>query len=169
VFLTPTDIQQFALKRRMRGYSQEAVEQLLVEAVASYQEVWRERDELRSEVAALAKELAPLRESEQDLRNALVTAEHSAAEVRAGAEEQAKELLEEARQKAREQHAGAKKERSRLKAEIRRLELVERELHASLRAFLLAGLELVEDREVPAEAPVLEVPVSAHETRPAST
>jgi regulator of protease activity HflC (stomatin/prohibitin superfamily) len=92
------------------------------------------------------------------LRNSLVTAERTAAEVRAEAERQADELLEQARRKGREQRGAAEREHRRLEADVRRLELVERELHASLRAFLLAGLELVGDHEPAAETPVVEVP-----------
>jgi hypothetical protein len=57
-----------------------------------------------------------------------------------------------------------KARRTRLKNEIDRLELVDRELQASLRAFLLAGLELVEDREATRTAPVVEVPLPTRKT-----
>jgi hypothetical protein len=59
--------------------------------------------------------------------------------------------------------------RTWLENEIDRLELVERELQTSLRAFLLAGLELVEDREASRTAQVVEVPLSNPETPDAVT
>jgi cell division initiation protein len=161
MFLSPADVQDHKLKRRVRGYNKEDVERLLEQVVESYQQVWHERDELRAKVKSLEQELAPLLESERHLRNTLITAERAASDVRADAERQAELLLEEARKKTREQNSSAKRERSRLRAEIRRLELVERELQAGLRAFLLAGLELVEDNEAPPEAPVVEVPASS--------
>ena len=166
--LEPAEIQGQKLKRRIRGYSRAAVEQLLEKVAESYNEVWNERDQLRIRVEQLEKELAPLREAHRHVSDSLVTAERAAAEVRADAEERAEELLEEARRKSQEHRSGAQREHGRLTAEIRRLELVERELHTSLRAFLLAGLELVEDRDTAVEAPVVEVPVSAHVTGPAS-
>jgi cell division initiation protein len=164
VFLSPDDVRDQKLKRRMRGYNRDDVEGLLEQVVASYEQVWRERDELRAKVTGLEQELAPMRESEEHLRNTLVTAERSAAEVRAEAERKAEELLEQARKEVREHQAAVEREHSRLNAEIRRLELVERELHASLRAFLLAGLELVEDHEPTSEASVVEVPTAALDT-----
>ena len=142
----------------MRGYSRDDVEQFLQDVVASYEQVWRERDQLRSRVEQLENELVPLRDAERHLSEGLLTAERAGAEVREKAKEQAEELLQQAREQSREAQRAAKRRRDQLNAEIRRLQLVERELHASLRAFLLAGLELVEDREAAPKSPVVEVP-----------
>jgi cell division initiation protein len=158
VFIAPKEVQEKKLKRRLRGYRRADVEALLQEVAASYEQVWRERDELRTRVEHLEKELAPLREAQRHLSESLVTAERAAAEVRKKAKEQAEELLEQAREESMETQRAAERNRARLNDEIRRLELVERELHASLRAFLLAGLELVEDSESAPKSPVVEVP-----------
>jgi cell division initiation protein len=164
VFIAPAEVQEKKLKRRLRGYRRGDVERLLQEVVASYELVWRERDELRRRVEQLEKELAPLRDAQHHLSESLVTAERAGAEVREKAEEQAKELIRQAREKSSETQMMAQRDRDRIKDEIRRLELVERELQASLRAFLLAGLELVEASEAPPEAPVVEVPAPTHES-----
>jgi cell division initiation protein len=162
------DVQEKRLKRRMRGYSRDDVERLLQDVVESYEQVWRERDELRSRVEQLEKELAPLRDAERHMSESLLNAERAGAEVRERAKEQAEELLQQAREQSKETQRAAKRRRDQLNAEIRRLQLVERELQASLRAFLLAGLELVEDREAAPKSPVVEVPApSAQSTAPA--
>jgi cell division initiation protein len=164
VFIAPAEVQEKKLKRRLRGYSREDVERLLDEVVASYDQVWRERDELRTRVEQLEKELAPLRDAERHLSESLLTAERAGAEVRERAEEKAEALLQHAREQGKEAQRAANRQRDELNAEIRRLELVERELQASLRAFLLAGLELVEDREAKPKPPVVEVPAPSHES-----
>lgn len=160
MFIAPSEVQEKKLKRRMRGYSRGEVEKLLQEVVASYEQVWRERDDLSRRVEQLETELLPLRGAERHLSHSLIAAERAAAEIRAKAEWEAEKLLEEARAKGKDQEAGAKAHNARLRNEIERLELVERELHASLRALLLAGLELVEDRETSHPTPIADLPTS---------
>jgi cell division initiation protein len=160
VFIAPSEVQDQELKGRLRGYNRGAVEKLLHDVVTSYEQVWRERDDLRDRVEQLEKELAPLREAERHLSESLITAERAAAEVRAQAAREADELLAQARVDGEARQSETKAEQGRLKNEIDRLEMVERELQASLRAFLLAGLELVEDREAAPSAPVVEAPLS---------
>lgn len=166
--IPPAEIREKRLNRRLGGYDRAEVEKLLEEVAASYEQVWRERDQLRARVEQLEKELAPLKEAERHVSESLVTAERAASEVREQAKRDAKQLLEEARKKSKEQQARAKQQRSRLQAEIQRLEVVERELLRSLRAFLLAGLELAEDREAMTQAPVVEVPRPSRSAHPAS-
>jgi hypothetical protein len=81
----------------------------------------------------------------------------------------AEELLAHARAESKAQQKEMDARRTWLENEIDRLEMVERELQASLRAFLLAGLELVEDREATRSAPVVEVPLSNRETADPAT
>ena len=184
--IAPAEVQDKKLKRgRLRGYDRASVERLLQEIVASYAQVWQERDQLRNRVGQLEKELAPLREAEGQLRDILVTAERAASEVRAQAKvdaeallEQAKAkskaqedsaaqiraqaatdaeaLLEQARAKARASQSTMKAQQTRLKNEVERLKTVEEELHEQLRAFLRTGLQLVEkDRKATRETPVI--------------
>jgi cell division initiation protein len=160
MFIAPAEVQDQKLQGRLRRYNKGAVEKLLQDVVASYEQVWQERDQLRGRVEELEKELAPLRDAEHHLSDSLVTAERAAAEVRAEATKDAEELLAHARAESKAQQKEMKARRTRLKNEVDRLEMVERELQASLRAFLLAGLELVEDRDGPRTAPVVEVPLS---------
>jgi cell division initiation protein len=161
MFIPPAEVQDQKLKGRLRGYNKRAVETLLQDVVASYEQVWQERDRLRGRVEELEKELAPLRDAQRHLSDSLVTAERAAAEVRAQAAKDAEELLARARAEGKAQQKELEARRIRLKSEIDRLEMVERELQASLRAFLLAGLELVEDREGTGTAPVVEVPLAS--------
>ena len=164
MFIAPAEVQDQKLKGRLRGYNRVAVEKLLQDVVASYEQVWRERDQLRDRVETLENELAPLRDAERHLSGSLVAAERAAAEVRAQAGKEAAKLLAQGRAEKKAQLKELDEERAWLENEIDRLELVERELQASIRAFLLAGLELVEDREASRSAPVVEVPLSKPET-----
>ncbi len=183
--IAPAEVQDKKLKRRLRGYDRAGVEKLLNEVVASYAQVWQERDQLRNRVGQLEKELAPLREAEDQLRDILVTAERAASEVRAQAKvdaeallEQAKAktkaqedaaaqirtqatadaeaLLEQARAKSQASNGAMKAQQTRLKNEVERLQAVEEELHSQLRSFLRKGLELIEkDRKATRETAVI--------------
>ena len=94
---------------------------LLVRIAESFEDVWRERADLRDEVERLEGELARFQELEVLLRNTLVSAERAADELRAQAHREADVILEEARLKAREIGGGAESERERVRADIRRL------------------------------------------------
>ncbi len=154
--LTPVEIRHVKLPRRPLGYGRGAVEALLADVVASYEDVWRERADAREEIDRLETELARYRELEVLLRNALVSAERTADELRAQARREADVILEEARAKAREVVSAAEGERERVRAEIRRLKGLEADVRREYRAFLMAALDRLEgetaDRQVPEQA-----------------
>jgi cell division initiation protein len=142
--LTPVELRHFSFRRRPLGYSRAAVDTLLAEAVESFEDVWRDRADLRDELDRLEGELARYRELDVLLRNSLVAAERTADELRAQAGKEAALIIEQARVRAREIAAQADAERDRVRTEIRRLKALEAELRADHRAFLLAALERVE-------------------------
>ncbi len=143
--LTPSEIRHSSLPTRPVGYSRAAVDALLAEIVESFENVWRERADLRDELERLEGELARYRELDVLLRNSLVAAERTADELRARAGKEASLIVEEARVRAREVAAQAEAERDRLRSEVRRLKALEADVRAECRAFLLATLERVHD------------------------
>jgi cell division initiation protein len=147
MFLSPPEIQQQKLKSRLGSYDREDVDYLLDDIVASYEQVWRERDELRERVGALERELDRFKEFEHLLRDSLLTGQRAAEEVRSEAEKQAEALLDEAREKATQIVREASSKRDGIKAEIGRMESVEREVQARCRALLVGALEALENGE----------------------
>ena len=154
--VSPVEIRHVRLPRGLGGYRRGAVHGLLEEIRLSYEDVWRDRADAHEEIDRLETELARYRELEVLLRNALVSAERSADELRAQARREADLILEEARVKAREVASAAEGERERVRGEIRRLEALETDVRREYRAFLLAALERLEgdtrDREAPERA-----------------
>ena len=154
--LTPVEIRHVKLGRRLGGYDRPATDALLVRIAESFEDVWRERADLRDEIERLEGELARFRELEVLLRNTLVSAERSADELRAQAHREADVILDEARVKARELGGGAENERERVRADIRRLKTVETQMRAEYRAFLVTALDRLEgdteEREAPEQA-----------------
>jgi cell division initiation protein len=151
--LTPVEIRHVKLGRRLGGYDRPATDALLVRIAESFEDVWRERADLRDEIERLEGELARFRELEVLLRNTLVSAERSADEVRAQAHREADVILDEARVKAREIGGGAESERERVRADIRRLKAVEAQMRSEYRAFLVTALDRLEGDTEEREAP----------------
>jgi cell division initiation protein len=151
--LTPVEIRHVKLGRRLGGYDRPATDALLVRIAESFEDVWRERADLRDEIERLEGELARFRELEVLLRNTLVSAERSADELRAQAHREADVILDEARVKAREIGGGAESERERVRADIRRLKTVEAQMRSEYRAFLVTALDRLEGDTQEREAP----------------
>jgi cell division initiation protein len=142
--LTPVEIRHVRLGRRPLGYERGTTDRLLADVAASFEDVWRERADLRDEIERLESELHRQREVEEALRNTLLSAERLADELRARAHREADLIVEEARVKAREITGGAEAEREGIRNEIRRLRSVESQVRADYRAFLAAALDRLE-------------------------
>jgi cell division initiation protein len=151
--LTPVEIRHVKIRRRLGGYDRPATDALLTRIAESFEDVWRERADLRDELERLEGELARFRELEVLLRNTLVSAERSADDLRAQAHREADVILDEARIKARELGGGAESERERVRADIRRLKTVEAQMRADYRAFLVTALDRLESETEEREAP----------------
>jgi cell division initiation protein len=144
VSLTPVELRHVAFRRRPLGYARASVDRLLEEVTLSFEDVWRERADLRDEIERAEAELERYRELDVLLRNSLVSAERAADDLRAQAGKEADVILDRARLRAREIVAEAEAERERIRGEVRRLKALEAEVLAGYRAFLQGALERVE-------------------------
>ena len=126
------------------GYERSGVDRLLSDIAVSFEDVWRERADLRDEIERLESELHRQREIEEALRNTLLSAERMADELRARAHREADLIVEEARAKAREIASTAEVEQERMRDEIRRLRALETDVRAEFRAFLASALDRLE-------------------------
>jgi cell division initiation protein len=142
--LTPVEIRHVRIGRRPFGYERPSVDRLLDDIASSYEDVWRDRADLRDEIERLESELRRQREIEEALRNTLLSAERMADELRARAPHEADLIVEEARSKAREIAATAEADEQRVRDEIRRLRSLETDVRAEFRAFLASALERLE-------------------------
>src|SRR4029434_4138039 len=112
--LTPVEIHHVPIGRGLWGYRRDAVDRLLEEVAESFEEVWRERAELRDNVESLDAELERHRELESLLRRTLVSAESAAQKQREAARREAERIVEEAYVEARRITFAATAERERL-------------------------------------------------------
>ncbi len=139
--IAPVEIRHVTLKKSFfGGYRKKRVNELLEEVADSFEEVWREREDLRDKVHQLETELRRHRDLESLLRETLVTAEKSVIELKDQARSEAELVVREAHTAARSITQDALAERERLMGEAIRV-----------RALLQAALTSVEESE-PAHA-----------------
>jgi cell division initiation protein len=142
--LTPVEIRHVKLGRRPFGYDRRVTDELLSDIVNSFEQVWRERADLRDKMEELESELSRQKEIEGTLRNTLLSAERMADDVRTHARREADVIISEARAMARDIVSGAETERERIHGEIRRLRTLEVDVRADYRAFLVSALDRLE-------------------------
>ena len=142
--LTPVEIRHIRLGRSLvGGYKRAAVDQILDDVAASFEDVWRDRADLADKVEHLEQELIRFRELEALLRTTLVSAERASQELREQARKEAELVLTEAHAEARAIVHRAHAEREHLTTEARR---IRSRLRSSLEALDVA------DDEPPARA-----------------
>ena len=72
--LTPVEIRHVRIGRRPLGYERPEVDRLLDDIASSYEDVWRDRADLRDEIDRLGSELQRQRETEEAMRNTQLSA-----------------------------------------------------------------------------------------------
>src|SRR3954469_23526402 len=163
-FIAPSEIQNTRLNPSLRGYDREQTDGLLEQIKASYERVWSEREELRSEVLRLqeqARDKAPLRAQieriepeleelkkvDQLLRSALVSAERTTEKLKQDARTEAETTVKAARKHADELNTKAEDDRQRLEQEIERLDAIAARTKDEGRELLERALEAIDDSD----------------------
>jgi cell division initiation protein len=145
--LSPAELRHTRPSRRILGYRTSEVDQIMIEATSAYEDVWRDRANLEDRVHELEVSLGELRDTETAMRDALVTAQRTADEVRAHANRDAELIVREAEARAREIIHKTYAEREQVRREIERLRSDERQFRTRLRSLLGSTLQSVRDHE----------------------
>jgi cell division initiation protein len=142
--LTPEGLKSIKLDRVLRGYDPKVVDQLLSELSSSLEGLYSERTALKKQIQELEKDLSEHREAQSLMRDALVSAQRAADELKERTEKECEEILAVARAEADEIRSEAVHERERAEAELSRLRSQEKELRASYKVLLAAALDRLE-------------------------
>jgi cell division initiation protein len=134
--LTPVEIRHMTPGTGLFGYKRAAMDRLLDEIAASFEDVWRERADLADKIEQLETDLVRYRELEALLRTTLMSAERASAELKEQARREADLILGEAHAEARAVQRNAQAENQRLSTESRKL-----------RSQLRAALEAIDEAE----------------------
>lgn len=141
--LTPLDIHHKEFRNALRGYSPEEVDDFLDDVADEFERLFKENIELSEQLDAANERIRSYAELERTLQNTLVSAQASAEDTRARAEQEGARLVRESEEKAAEIVSGALEEKQHTQAEIARLQSAEDEFRARFRRMLegyLGGL-----------------------------
>ena len=119
--LTPVEIRHITVGRALFGYNRGAIDKLLDDVIASFEDVWRERADLKDKVEQLEQDLVRHRELETLLRTTLVSAERASQELREQAKRESDLIILEAHGEARRITHDAASELERLRRDARRI------------------------------------------------
>ena len=151
--VTPLDIiqKQFNESRR-GGYEPDEVRDFLDGVRESLEDVLRQNQRLRDEVARRDSEIAELRNTESDIKNTLMLARRVSDDMERGARREADVIVGEARIEAERVLLAVSEERRELQADIVRLRSSRARLLADLRAVLQAYSNSIDElgQEAPA-------------------
>jgi len=145
--LSPAELRHQRPRRTLLGYRRSEVDEIMTSATSAFETVWRDRANLEDRVHELETSLGELRDTEQAMRDALVTAQRAADELRAQANRDAELIVREAEARAREIIHSTYAEREQVRREIERLRADERQFRARLRSLLGSTLQSVRDHE----------------------
>jgi cell division initiation protein len=145
--ISPAELRHQRPARRLLGYRCAEVDQIMMDATHAFETVWSDRADLEDRVHELEMRLNEVTDTEQALRDALITAQRAADEMRVQASREAETTVREAETRAREIVHKAYAERETVRREVEGLRAEEQRFRARLRSLLGTTLQTVRDHE----------------------
>lgn len=97
---TPIDIQNHTLKTTVRGYNKKETDEFLEQILASYEELYKENQEIKDKLNGLNEQVQYYKNMEDTLQKALLLAEKTSTETKEAAKSKADAMVNEAKVKA---------------------------------------------------------------------
>jgi cell division initiation protein len=160
VSITPVDIKNQKFGKSFRGYDPSEVEGFLDMVASSLQELLLERSQLKEKLALAESTLKGYTDLESNLKDALVTAQKTADEIRQNAQKEAELLMRETKLKAERNLEETFGTLSRIKKQIADLESLRRDYVVRFKSLLDTHRNVIESMEKD-EAPYKEEPLLA--------
>jgi cell division initiation protein len=136
--ITPLDVRQAKFGTVMRGFDRQEVTNFLTEAAEGYDLALRENERLRQEIARLEGSLSHFRDLEGSLKNALLSAQKLADDIKDTAGKDAVRIVREAEGRAEMIVQKAQARLEEVQREIDGLKLKRRETETSIEATISA-------------------------------
>lgn len=144
--LSPLDIQHMEFARSMSGYHRQQVREFLERIADEREEILRELQTLRDELAKKDAQIEELQSTEKELKRTVIAAERIANELKENARKEADLIVQEAEQRKRETLRSTEEQLSRSRAELERVaherKLFKEQFRGTLEAFLRSLDEL---------------------------
>ncbi|WP_456431956.1 DivIVA domain-containing protein [Thermosulfuriphilus sp.] len=142
--ITPLDIEEKEFKSSLFGYHRGEVDAFLEELGQEIQRLLKENHSLKDELKKKEKQLDRLLEEEAQIREAVISAQRLAQEIKDQARAEAELILKEARVEAERIRQEAERDREQLHQEIRELIKKKTQMMAELKGLLLGWLDLLD-------------------------
>ncbi len=158
--ITPVDIKNQKFAKSFRGYDTSEVEGFLEMVASTLEELLLENSRLKEKSTSVESTLKGYTDLESSLKDALVSAQKSAEEIRENARKEAELLMRETKLKAERKMEEAYGALSRMKKQIADLENLKREYLARLKSLVDTHRNVIESMEKE-EPPYKEEPLLA--------
>ncbi len=147
--LTPNDILDQEFSKKFRGYDPEEVASFLEEVAKSLSDAVKEANALRDQLAACQAQVEEFEKQEEELRQALTTANKLCEEMKSQARKEAELIVEQAKIDAERIVSDAHQEAVQLETRIRGLRRLQREALFKIRSNIEGYLRILDDEELP--------------------
>jgi len=145
--ITPVDIKNQKFGKSFRGYDPAEVDAFLEMTSSTLEDLCQENSQLKERLSSVESTLIGYKDLEGNIKQALVTAQKSAEEIRQNAEKEAQLLMRETRIKVERKMEESYNVLSRLKRQIADLNNLKREYIVRLRSMLETHLKVLESME----------------------
>lgn len=120
--LSPLDIQHMEFARSVSGYARPQVREFLERVADEREEILRDLQALRDEMAKKDKRIEELQSTEMELKRTIIAAERIANELKENAKREAELIVQEAEQRKREILRETEVRLARSRADLERLD-----------------------------------------------
>jgi cell division initiation protein len=147
VKITPVEIKNQKFAKSFRGYDPSEVEGFLEMVATSMEELLLESSRFKEKLSVAESTLKSYTDLESNLKNALVTAQKAAEEIRENAKKEAELLMRETRLKAERNLEEAYDAISRIKKQVTDLENIKRDYLVRFKSLLDTHRNIIESME----------------------
>jgi cell division initiation protein len=145
--ISPLDIKQKQFKLEFRGFDKNEVDGFLEEITAEMEKLVRENEFLREEKANLDALVQDYRQSEKSLRDALMSANKLAEEMRSASERDYQLKIKEAEMQAEKIIMGARQQLAKLENEIAEMNRIKERFALKIKGVIEDHLKMLSYEE----------------------
>ena len=162
--LTPADIHNKEFTRSFRGYDEDEVNEFLYQVIKDYEDVIRERDEVKERLSEQTDRLGHFTNIEETLNKSILVAQETAEEVKGNATKESKLIIKEAEKNADRIVDEALSRARQISVEVEELKKQAKVFRTRLKMLVEAQMEMINstdwdhlfEEEIEADAEVLE-------------
>lgn len=143
--ITPQDIHEIKFKTKVRGYSEEEVDDYLDKVAEQMTALIAENEEYQKKLALAVEQLNYLKGLEQTLRDTMITAQRSADETLRAAQKKAESIVQQAEEQGESVRKKAREEAAAVTRNLDMLRVQAKTYARQFRTLMNAQMKLLEE------------------------